>query len=125
MKKLFVILLSMIFVLGASAQHGGYYRGGGHYYGPRTRVVVGVGAGYYPWYSPYGYGYPYGYSYYNRPSRLEMKIEDIRSDYRDRIWSVRHDDKLSRSERKREVHELKSERDAAIRDTERNYHNTY
>src|SRR5215813_11746208 len=121
MKKLFVILLSMMIVLGASAQ--GKYRG--HYYRPRTRVVVGVGAGYYPWY-PYNYGYwGYPYQYYSRPSRLELKIQDIRADYRDRIWSARHDDKLSRSERKSEVRRLKSERDATIRDTERNYHNTY
>lgn len=123
MKKLFVILLSMVIVLGASAQ--GKYRGHVHYYRPRTRVIVGVGGGYYPWY-PYNYGYwgnPMGY--YNRPSRLELKLEDIRADYKDRIWSARHDDKLSRSERKKEVHRLKAERDATIRDAERNYHNTY
>ena len=111
----------MILVISASAQH---VRGGGHYYRPRTRVIVGVGAGYYPWY-PYGYGYwgyPYGYPLYARPSRLEMKIADIRADYRDKIWSARHDKSLSRSERKKEIHQLKSERDATIRDAERNYH---
>jgi len=113
----------MLIVLGASAQ--GKYRGH-HYYRPSTRVIVGVGGGYYPWYYPYNYGYwGYPYGYYGRPSRLELKIEDIRADYRDRIWSARHDDKLSRSERKKEIHQLKAERDAAIRDAERNYHNTY
>ncbi|MFI5186046.1 MAG: hypothetical protein ACHQF0_04940 [Chitinophagales bacterium] len=122
MKKLFVILLSMIIVMSASAQ---VKYGGGHFYRPRTRVIVGVGAGFYPWYNPYGYGYwgyPLGYPYYARPSRLGLKIEDIRADYRDRIWSARHDKSLSRSERKKEVRQLKSERDAAIRDAERNYH---
>jgi len=125
MKKIFVVILSMILVIGASAQHRG--GGGGHYYRPHTRVIVGVGGGYgyYP-YSPY---YPYGYSYWNqpyfRPSGLELKIQDIKADYQDRIWSARHDDKLSRSERKQEIHRLKSERDQAIRDTERNYHRSY
>ncbi|HEY2721392.1 MAG TPA: hypothetical protein VGI82_06695 [Chitinophagaceae bacterium] len=123
MKKLFVILLSMIIVLSASAQR---KFGGGHYYRPRTRVVVGVGAGYYPYGYSYGYGpwgYPYyGYPLYGRPSRLEMRIQDIRADYRDRIWSARHDKSIARSQRKKEIHQLKSERDAAIRDAERNYH---
>lgn len=110
----------MMIVMSVSAQR---KYGGGHYYVPRTRVVVGVGAGYYPWYSPYGYlGYPYGYPFYGRPSRLELKVEDIRADYRDRIWSARHDKSLLRSERKKEVHQLKSDRDAAVRDAERNYH---
>lgn len=121
MKKIFVVILSMILVIGASAQH----RGGGHYYRPHTRVIVGVGGGYYP-YSPF---YPYGYNYWNqpyfRPSGLELKIQDIKADYQDRIWSARHDDKLSRSERKQEIHRLKSERDQAVRDAERNYHRSY
>jgi hypothetical protein len=122
MKKIFVVILSMILVIGASAQH----RGGGHYYRPHTRVVVGVGGyGYYP-YSPF---YPNDYGYWNRPyyrpSGLQLKIEDIKADYQDRIWSARHDDKLSRSERKQEIHRLKSERDHAIRDAERNYHRSY
>lgn len=121
MKKFFVVLLSMIIVFSASAQK---YRGVhsyGHYYRPRTRVVVGLGAGYYPWYGPYDYGY-WGYPYYGRPTGLQLKIEDIRADYSDRIWSARHDKSLSRSDRRKQIHQLKSERDAAIRDAERNYH---
>lgn len=122
MKKLFVILLSMIIVIGASAQKGG----GVHYYRPRTHVIVGVGAGYYPYYpfyGPYSYwGYPV---YYGRPSRLEIKVQDIKNDYKDRIWSVRHDDRLTKSQKRSEIHQLKSERENAIRDAERDYHNTY
>ena len=130
MKKLLVVLLSMIVVITASAQRKG---GGGHshhqyyhhYHRPGTRIIVGVG-GYYPYYplSPYDsyWGYP---PYYSRPSKLDLQIQDIRSDYKDRIWSVRHDKNLSRTERKKEIHELKSERDQAIRDAERNYHPSY
>jgi hypothetical protein len=126
MKKLLVVLLSMIVVITASAQHRGgrhfqprhYYH---HYYRPHTRIIVGLG-GYYPYYplSPYNYwGYP---PYYSRPSKLDLEIQDIRADYKDKIWSVRHDKNLSRKERKKEIHELKAERDQAIRDAERNYY---
>lgn len=122
MKKLFVIVLSMMLVISASAQRG---HGGGHYYyRPHTRVVIGVGAGYYP-YSYYPYDYGFYRPYYYRPSRLEMQIEDIQADYRDRIWSVKHDNSLSRRERRERVHELKSQRSEAIRDAERNYYRSY
>ena len=122
MKKLFVILLSMILVISASAQRG---HGAGHYYyRPHTRVVVGVGAGYYPYpYYPYDYGFYR--PYYYRPSGLQLEIEDIQADYRDRIWSVKHDNSLSRRERRERVHELKSQREEAIRDAERNYYRSY
>ena len=122
MKKLFVIVLSIMIVATASAQvkGGGHFRGGGRYYHPHTRVIVGVGAGYYsPFYYPY---YPYSYGYPIRPSRLELKIEDIRADYKDRIYSVRHDRSLSKSERKEKIHQLKSDRDLDIRDAQSNYY---
>ena len=123
MKKLFVMLLSMMLVLGASAQKK-YVTP--HYYYPRTRVVVGYGfGGFYPYYPLTPYDYYWGYPYSSRPSRLELKIEDIKSDYKDRIWSARHDTNLSKAERKAEIRRLKSEREQAIRDAERNYHNTY
>src|SRR5215471_9198976 len=115
MKKMFVILLSLAIVFAASAQkHIGvpYHR----YYRPRTSIVVS--GGYYPYYPMYGY-YDYGFwgpPYYSpRPSKLTMEIQDIQSDYKDRIWSARHDDRLTKRERKQKIRELKSERDLAIR----------
>jgi hypothetical protein len=120
MKKIFVMLLSLAIVIAASAQkrvgtH--YYR----YYRPRTSVIVS--GGYYPSYPMYyNYGFwgqPY---YYHRPSKLTLEIEDIQSDYKDRIKSVRHDDRLTKRERKEKIRELKSERDLAVRDAERNYY---
>jgi hypothetical protein len=121
MKKLLIIFLSLIIVISASAQHRYVGR---PYYRPRTTVVVS--GGYYPYYPAYPYSYGYwGYRPYYRPSRLTLQIEDIQADYRDRIWSVRHDDGLSKKERKRKIHELKSDIDEAIRDTERNYYRSY
>ena|ERR1043166_9383865 len=125
MKKLFVIVLSITIVTAVSAQvkGGGHYWGGGRYYHPHTRVIVGVGAGYYsPFYYPYYPFYPYSYGYTARPSRLQLKIEDIQADYKDRIYSVRHDKSMSKSERKEMIHQLKSDRELAIRDAERNYY---
>jgi hypothetical protein len=126
MKKLFVMVMSMTVLIAASAQYKGgvHYRGGTGYYRPHARVIVGVGAGYYPpyYYSPF---YPFGYwggPHYYRPSRLELKIEDIQADYKDRIYSARRDRTISKSERKATIHQLKSGRDLAIRDAERNYY---
>ncbi|HEY0432485.1 MAG TPA: hypothetical protein VGC95_01355 [Chitinophagaceae bacterium] len=124
MKKIMIVLISVLMVLGASAQRKG---GGYHYYHPRTRVIAGFGVGYYPYYGmpPYNYYWDNPYYGYHRPSRLELQIEDIRADYNDKIWSARHDKSMPRRERKKEIHELKAQRDAAIRDAERNYHRNY
>jgi hypothetical protein len=59
---------------------------------------------------------------YTRPTRLENEIANIKADYNDRIWSAKHDNSLSKLERKNEVRRLKTERDRAIRDAEYNYH---
>ena len=114
-------MLSLGLALGASAQ-----RFGGHavFYGGGPRVVVGVG-GYYPFYSPFypfGYPYPYGYGYGNRPSKLDMQIQDIKNDYNDRIWSVKHDKSLTGKERRHQVHLLKQERDRDIDNAKLNYY---
>jgi hypothetical protein len=122
MKKLLIILLIAGISLGASAQHRYYVRSSY----PRSHVVVSVGSpiypyGYYdPFYDPY---YRYGYyGYYSRPSKLDLEITDIRNDYRDKIWSAKHDNSLSAAERKRIVHRLKNERDREINQAERNYY---
>jgi len=122
MKRLLIIGLALAMTAGASAQkvRGGYYSR------PRTYVVVGGGFGYSPFYSPYYSPFynPYypGYYSYHRPSRLEMQIADIKSDYNDKIWSARHDKSIPRRQRRKEIHQLRHERDVAIRDAERNYH---
>lgn len=118
MKKILILLVIAAAALQASAQKFVAPR-----YYARPRVVVRTGF-YAPVY-PYSYGllYPYPYSYYPyRETRLERKIDDIKNDYRDRIWSARHDKTLSRHQRKATVHQLKHERDQAIIEARRNYY---
>jgi hypothetical protein len=100
-------------------------------YYPRTHVAVGVGLGYgyggwgpySPFYNPW-YAYPPGYYYGRtaRPSKLDLEIQDIQTDYKDRIWSARHDENLSRKERRHTVHNLKIERDKAILQAKKDYY---
>jgi hypothetical protein len=130
MKKLIIILFSLGLVISASAQRA-HISGGYHYVRP---PVVVYGGGYAPFYPYYGFGfgyypfgYPFGYPYspgygYTRPSKLTMQIEDIKSDYKDKISSVKQDKSLSRQDRKEKIRELKQERDNQIDDLKRNYY---
>ena len=102
-------------------------RGGFH----GGRPIVIVRGGYSPFYSPFGYygypyyGYGYGYPYATvpgRPTKLDMKVQDIRDDYSDRIASVKSDHDLSRKERREKVKEFKAERSDAIREAKVNYY---
>ncbi|MBE7174221.1 MAG: hypothetical protein INR73_26840 [Williamsia sp.] len=135
MKKLLIVLFSLSVGLGASAQFKGHIAGGGARI-VRPQVIIGGYVPYVP-FNPYmGYGYGFGYGlnpYYgfppysnraSRPSKLDLQVEDIRHDYKDRIWSVKHDKSLSRQERKDKVKELKHEREDAISDAKRNYYKT-
>ena len=128
MKKVLIILFSVGLALGASAQRHGR-TSGVHYSRPHV-VIVG---GYAPFYPYYGYGYGFGYNPFfgyptayrpYRPSKLDLQTEEIRNDYQDKIWSVRHDKSLSRQERKAKVHELKHERNDAILEAKKVYYKT-
>jgi len=120
MKKLFVMLLSIALVTGASAQHRGAVV-------VRPHVVVSA-----PIYPYYGYGYglgfgypyypPYAYGYNSRPSKMEMEIQDIKNDYQDKINSARDATDLTGRQRRQRVRELKEERDQAIENLRRNYY---
>jgi len=129
MKKLLFVLMALGLGFGAFAQRG--HAGSGHVVVVRPRVVVGVGA-YSPFYNPYYYGfgfgypfspfgYPYGYGY-PRESKLDMQIDDIRSDYSHQIKDVRHDKSLTRSERKQKIRDLKFEREKEITQAKRDYY---
>jgi hypothetical protein len=118
MKKLLIVMISFALAGSVSAQH---FSHGGFYAAPRV-VVTG---GFYPYYG-FGFGpfypyYPYGYGH-NRPSKMDMQIQDIKNDYKDKIWSAKHDTSLTRKERRMKVHELKVERDNAISDLKKNYY---
>jgi hypothetical protein len=128
MKKVLIMILSFGLVAGVSAQRhgivGGGFRGGGYSYSPRVVIGGGFYSPFYPYYgyyNPYYLGYP-GYANNGRPSKLTMKVEDIKSDYADRIYSVRQDKSLTGKDRRQQVRELKKERDQAIDDLESNYH---
>lgn len=131
MKKLLVISLFLVFGYSASAQHGhtvvvGAYHAPVYVY--RPPVFVGL---YSPFYAPFGYyGIPYGayggyYPYpgvYNSPSKLQKKEAEIRSDYADRIYSVKQDSSLSNKEKRQAVRSLKKQRNQDIHDMVANYH---
>ena len=129
MKKLLIVMISIGLALGASAQKV-IVRGGGHYV-PRPRVSVGVGLGYgfgySPFYSPYYSPFyaPYGYNNYGysrRPSRLDLEIQDIKTDYADQIKSLRMDKSISGHERRQQIRELKTDRDKAVIQAQRDYY---
>lgn len=73
--------------------------------------------------SPYGpYAYPYYYGWHGRASQLTQNVQGIRNDYADRIYSVKHDTRISHKERRQKVRELKREREKAIQDEIMNYY---
>jgi len=148
MKKLLVILLSLGLTLGATAQPkiGGGFRGGSsgggvHYVRPRVTVIAPV-APIYPYYG-FGYGLGYGYGsrfgfgyspfndpfYYDRrrteerPSQLDLQVDDIKSEYSYKIDNVKDDKSLTKDERKQKVRDLKHEKDQAIIDAKKSYYN--
>lgn len=128
MKKLIIAMLVIVMVSSASAQKVAVsYRpvNTAAFVRPHTTIIR---TGFYPYYRPYYFGYnpyfataPY-YRYESRPTKLDLQIEDINNDYDDKIWSVRHNDQLSGKERRKQIHDLKHERDAAITDAKKNYY---
>lgn len=121
MKTIVIILISLSVSFGVAAQRkGGYY----HVYAPRVYVApysYGFGFGYPYFGSPYGYPYGYGYGARRVPYKLSLQIQDIKSDYKAKIKEERHNKSVSGSERRKEIRELKAERDQDIMDAERNF----
>ena len=137
MKTLLIVFTLSSLSLGASAQkNGGHYGGSYHhiYRAPRVIVApsVGFGWGYgypylgYPYfgYPYYGYPYPYGNPYYGsrrEPYKLSLQIQSIKTDYKKQIKDVRHNKSISHAEKKKEVQNLKAERDQEIINAQINY----
>lgn len=123
MKKISIVLFSIIIGLSASAQK------------VIVRPVVPVGPRiiyyhpYYYWHPYYGFDYAWYYGrpayYYYHPTKLDTQIVDIENEYSDRIYSVRQDDSLTHHERRVKIRELRHERDKAIEDAKRNYYKQY
>ena len=127
MKKLFVVLFTLIVSSGAMAQ----YHGGGHWgYGGGVRVGIVGGYGYYPYYyNPYYYPYPppyyYGNGYYGYSNKLDIKISQIKDKYEYKISLVRNDKSLPHKQRRAEIKQLKYERKQAIAQAKADYYNKY
>lgn len=138
MKKIIIILLSFTISTAAFAQHkdgGRSFHGGGRLHGGNVTHVY-IAGGFSPYLGlGYGFGYPYfgnpyfNYPYgeypafgYGRPSKLTLQVQDIKSDYKDKIWSARHDKSLSSLQRRETIRNLKNERDKAINNLEMNYY---
>ena len=139
MKRILAIMIAVGLALGASAQT--KIRGqvptvnsGGN--GGKQKVIVVAPRPYNPFYSPY-YGYsrwgydPFGYNPYyfgwrqdrvSVPTKLDLEIEQIKSDYHHQIATVRHDKSISKSERKQAIRDLKHEREDAIIDAKKDYY---
>ena len=141
MKKLLVIMFSLVLALGAEAQPkiGGTFRGGRihpgvgggiHYVRPRVTVVAPY-TSFYPYGFGLGYGLGYPYSpfydpfyhrYESRPTQLDLQIEDIKDEYKYKISTVKKDKSLAKDERKQKVRDLKHEREQEIIDAKKNYY---
>jgi hypothetical protein len=126
MKKIIVLAICVGLVFTAAAQK---VRTVAVYHPVYVTPAVGFGVGYYPpFYSPFGYyGLPYGAYYpygnmYSRPSQMQKEEEDIRSDYADRIYSVRQDESLTNKQKRQEVRALKKQRDQEIHNLVADYH---
>jgi hypothetical protein len=101
---------------------------------PRSNYYSPYVYGYRPYGYPYGYspfygsGYGYGYGFAPRaefvPSKLDLQVEQIRNDYHYEIVTVRHDQSLSKSERRQKIRDLKRERDNAVIGAKQSYFNS-
>jgi hypothetical protein len=118
------MIVSLGLAMSVSAQkiHRGYHS----YRQPRVVVSLGAYGPLYPYYGyglPYPYyGYPSPYMYGHRPTRLEMQLQSIRDDYKDRIYSARHDRSLTHRQRREVIRQLKKERDREIENLRSSYY---
>ena len=78
MKKILIILIAAGLTIRASAQKS-YYRGDFHHARPRVIVSTGFYSPFFPYYGYYRYPY---FGYVEKPTRLDLKIEDIQNDYK-------------------------------------------
>jgi hypothetical protein len=118
MKKILILLIAAGLTVSASAQKS-YYRGGSYHANPRIIVSTGFYSPFFPYYGYYGYPY---FGYTERPTRLDLKIEDIQNDYKKKIQAARHDKSIPRKERMENVRLLKHERDQAVIQAKRDYY---
>ncbi len=104
---------------------------------PHSKVVIvsprfygsyagfGYGYAYNPFFSPFAYNsfyYPYNVQP-SQPSKLDLEIEQINTDYRHDVADIRHDNTLSSSERKQKIRDLQHDKQSSILDAKQKYYN--
>ena len=139
MKKLLIILLSLGLVSGVSAQKIGSR---GQHIGKINKIErrpvkphVTVIAPVYPYAYGRGMGYGFGYRYspfydpfysprvvHERPTQLDLQIEDIKNEYDYRIDTAKDDKSLTKDQRKQLVRDLKHEREDKIIEAKKIYY---
>lgn len=118
-------MISLALSAGAFAQKG-FYRPHRVFTQIYVAPALGLGFNYgYPFFGYPYFGYPYGYGpYAYRPmasSRLNSEINAVKSEYRHKIKAVRKDKSISSAQRKQNISKLKSDRENAIADVEKNF----
>src|SRR6185437_13708446 len=129
MKKILIMMIALTFSAGVFAQKRGGFRG--HPVRVYTYVTPAFGYGFnygyplfgYPYFGyPFAYG-PYSYAYGPMSSyKLNAQINAVKSEYRYKIRAARKDKSVSSAQRKQNVLQLKSEREKAISDVQKNYY---
>ncbi len=132
MKNIIMMLLGIGLTMGATATQP-KLAGTGRISGRTSAKVVVVHPyayypyrfGYSPFYNPY-YGYNAFYyspfAYRQRPSKLDLNIEQITNDYQHDIAAVRHDKTLAKADRKQKIRDLKHERENSIIEAKKSYY---
>ena len=127
MKKIIIMAIALALSAGAFAQKKGVRP---HHVRVYTYVTPAFGYGFnygYPFYGYPYFGYPFGYGFspyaYGPMSsyRLNAQINSVRSEYRYKIKAARKDKSVSKVQRTQNVLQLKSERENAIANVEKNF----
>jgi len=129
MKKILIMMIALTLSAGVFAQKRGGFRG--HPVRVYTYVTPAFGYGFnygyplfgYPYFGyPFAYG-PYSYAYGPMSSyKLNAQINAVKSEYRYKIRAARKDKSVSSAQRKQNVLQLKSEREKAIGNVQKNYY---
>ena len=128
MKKILIMMIALTLSAGVFAQKGGFR---GHSVRVYTYVTPAFGYGFnygYPFFGYPYFGYPYGYGMYPyaygpmTSYKLNAQINAVKSEYRYKIKAARKDKSVSSAQRKQNVLQLKSERENAIGNVQKNYY---
>lgn len=98
--------------------HPYYGYGLGYAYGGRLGLNSRLGYGFSPFYDPF-----YNQRFADeRPSQLDLQIEDIKNEYDFKIGSVKDNKNLSKDEKKQKVRDLKHQREDEIIEAKKKYY---